>query len=236
MLYTDVCVFLGAIHLLCILNIDGTKVKGWDKGGIGGLIRDDRGLKLGIFSEKIGGGPSILAELLAIKRGCSLIEELGSFPTQRIILESDSTTALKWIKNPDLCTPLFQSLVRGVANYVEGKGIILRHIVRAAKWEADELAKADVLLSEVTPQILRHVRSCLSSNTDVVETDAFESNPESQLWLKIMEAITDPYTVERVAEQLLRQLATERASDIEAYLDIVSSFTTSSVISQVHVY
>ncbi|XP_039017198.1 telomere length regulation protein TEL2 homolog [Hibiscus syriacus] len=76
---------------------------------------------------------------------------------------------------------------------------------------------SDVLLSEVTPQILRHVRSCLSSNTDVVETDAFESNPESQLWLKIMEAITDPYTVERVAEQLLRQLATEHASDIEAY-------------------
>ncbi|KAE8663382.1 electron transfer flavoprotein-ubiquinone oxidoreductase [Hibiscus syriacus] len=33
-----------------------------------------------------------------------------------------------------------------------------------------------------------------------------------------MEAITDPYTVDRVAEQLLRQLATEHAShDIEAY-------------------
>ncbi|KAK8586451.1 hypothetical protein V6N13_010043 [Hibiscus sabdariffa] len=77
---------------------------------------------------------------------------------------------------------------------------------------------SDVLLSEVTPQILRHVRSCLSSDTDVVETDVFESNPESQLWLKIMEAITDPYTVERIAEQLLRQLATEHASDIEAYL------------------
>ncbi|KAH1131352.1 hypothetical protein J1N35_002730 [Gossypium stocksii] len=76
---------------------------------------------------------------------------------------------------------------------------------------------SDVLLSEVTPQILRHVRSCLSSNTGVVDTDVFESNPESQFWLKIMEAITDSYTVERIAEQLLRQLATEHASDIEAY-------------------
>ncbi|XP_039058384.1 uncharacterized protein LOC120201940 [Hibiscus syriacus] len=126
------------------LNVDGAMVKGWDKGGIGGLIRDDRGLKLGTFSEKIGGGPPILAELLAIKRGLSLIEELRSFPTQRIILESDSTTALKWIKNPDVCIPLFQSLVRGVATYVEGKGIISRHIVRAANWEVDELAKAGI--------------------------------------------------------------------------------------------
>ncbi|XVF08761.1 hypothetical protein REPUB_Repub07fG0030800 [Reevesia pubescens] len=76
---------------------------------------------------------------------------------------------------------------------------------------------SDVLLSEVTPQVLRHVRSCLSSNTDVVDIDLFESNPESKFWSKIMEAITDPYTVERISEQLLHQLATEHASDIEAY-------------------
>lgn len=74
-----------------------------------------------------------------------------------------------------------------------------------------------MLLSEVAPQILRHVRSCLPPNTDVVDKDVFESNPESQFWLKIMEALTDPYTVERISEQLLRQLATEDASDIEAY-------------------
>ncbi|XVF54627.1 hypothetical protein PTKIN_Ptkin05aG0196600 [Pterospermum kingtungense] len=76
---------------------------------------------------------------------------------------------------------------------------------------------SDVLSSEVTPQILRHVRSCLSPNTDVVDTDVFESNPESQFWLTIMEAITDLYTVERISEQLLRQLAIEHATDIEAY-------------------
>ncbi|XP_022770045.1 telomere length regulation protein TEL2 homolog isoform X2 [Durio zibethinus] len=76
---------------------------------------------------------------------------------------------------------------------------------------------SDVLLSEVTPQILRHVRSRLSPKTDVDDTDVFESNTESQFWLKIMESITDPYTVERISEQLLRQLATQHASDIEAY-------------------
>ncbi|KAE8664923.1 hypothetical protein F3Y22_tig00112738pilonHSYRG01055 [Hibiscus syriacus] len=57
------------------LNVDGAMAKGWDKGGIGGLIRDDRGMLLGSFSEKIRGGPPIFAELMAIKRGLILIEE-----------------------------------------------------------------------------------------------------------------------------------------------------------------
>ncbi|XP_039061971.1 uncharacterized protein LOC120206366 [Hibiscus syriacus] len=118
--------------------------KGWDKGGIGGLIRDDRGLLLGSFSENIGGGPPILAELMATKRGLTLIEEVGFSPSRKIVLEVDSTTTLKWIKHPDLYTPLFQNLVRGLASKVEGHGIISRHILRAANWEADELAKAGI--------------------------------------------------------------------------------------------
>ncbi|XVE54536.1 hypothetical protein DITRI_Ditri03aG0089600 [Diplodiscus trichospermus] len=76
---------------------------------------------------------------------------------------------------------------------------------------------SDVLLSEFTPQILGYVRSCLSPNNDLVDTGVLESNSESRFWFKIMEAITDPYSVERISEQLLRQLATEHASDIEAY-------------------
>ncbi|XP_038995739.1 uncharacterized protein LOC120120058 [Hibiscus syriacus] len=91
--------------------------------------------------EKVGGGPPLLAELLVIKRGLILTEEVGYSPSQRIILESDSTNALKWIKNPDLSTPLFKSLVTDIATHVEMKGIITRHIPRAANWEADELAK-----------------------------------------------------------------------------------------------
>ncbi|KAE8687175.1 hypothetical protein F3Y22_tig00111022pilonHSYRG00184 [Hibiscus syriacus] len=126
------------------VNVDGAMVKGWDKGGIGGLTRDGRGMVLGSFSEKVGGGPPLLAELLAIKRGLILIEEVEAdlFSNQRIILESDSSNALKWINNPNLNTTLFHSLVRDIASTVERKGIITRLISRAANWEADELAKA----------------------------------------------------------------------------------------------
>ncbi|KAK9278448.1 hypothetical protein L1049_028013 [Liquidambar formosana] len=75
----------------------------------------------------------------------------------------------------------------------------------------------DVLLSEVIPRILRYVQSFLGSNLDSTVVDVFESKPGSRFWLIMMEAIKDPYAVERMSEQLLRQLATKRAHDVEAY-------------------
>ncbi|XP_039064617.1 uncharacterized protein LOC120209770 [Hibiscus syriacus] len=123
------------------LNVDGAMVKGWDKGGIGGLIRDNKGVLLQWFSERVGGGPPIFAELLAIKRGLCLLEDLSFVPNRRFILESDSSNALKWIKNLGLCTPMFQVLVKEIVSLMAGKDIIIKHILRAANWEADKLAK-----------------------------------------------------------------------------------------------
>ncbi|KAG6683870.1 hypothetical protein I3843_12G034800 [Carya illinoinensis] len=76
---------------------------------------------------------------------------------------------------------------------------------------------ADVLLSEIAPRILRHVQSLLSSDFDSAVIDVFEADPGSQFWLKMIEAIKDVYAVERISEQLLHHLATEHASDVEAY-------------------
>ncbi|XP_039035963.1 uncharacterized protein LOC120172618 [Hibiscus syriacus] len=123
------------------LNVDGAMVKGWDKGGIGGLIRDSKEMLLQWFSERVGGGPPILAELLAIKRGLCLLEDLSYVPNRRFIFESDSSNALKWIKNPGLCTPMFQVLVKEIVSLMAGKDIIIKHILRVANWEADKLAK-----------------------------------------------------------------------------------------------
>ncbi|XP_010663036.1 uncharacterized protein LOC100256409 isoform X2 [Vitis vinifera] len=75
----------------------------------------------------------------------------------------------------------------------------------------------DVLLGEVIPRILAHIRSCLQSNTDLIDADVFETNPGFLFWSKMMEAIKDPYAVERMSEQILHYLATEQASDTEAY-------------------
>ncbi|XP_039048586.1 uncharacterized protein LOC120189350 [Hibiscus syriacus] len=87
------------------------------------------------------GCPPILAEMLAIKRGICLMEELDFVANQRVILESDSSNALKWIQNPGLSPPLHLSLVKDIVSLLIGKDIIFRHISRAANWEADKLAK-----------------------------------------------------------------------------------------------
>lgn len=76
---------------------------------------------------------------------------------------------------------------------------------------------AEVLLSEVIPQILWHVRSLLSSTTNLKLNETIQSRPGFRFWLKIMEAIKDPYSVERIAEQVLHQLAAQNASDVEGY-------------------
>ncbi|XP_038997402.1 uncharacterized protein LOC120122329 [Hibiscus syriacus] len=120
-------------------------IKGWDKGDIGGLLRDSEGLQYGSFSERIGGGPLILVELLAIKRGLLFMEEIALVSFPRVVLELDSLTALKWIKNPALCTPMFQSLVKDIVSLVESKDVIIRHILRAANWESDKLAKEGIV-------------------------------------------------------------------------------------------
>ena len=74
-----------------------------------------------------------------------------------------------------------------------------------------------MISSEITPQVLRHVWSFLLSNFNSSVADLFESDSGSQFWLKMIEAIKDPYAVERLSEQLLHYLAIEHASDVEAY-------------------
>lgn len=74
-----------------------------------------------------------------------------------------------------------------------------------------------MLVSEIIPRVLRHVQSLLSSTADSLVSDVIESNPASQFWLNMMLSVNDSYAVERMSEQLLRELATQCASDVEAY-------------------
>ena len=74
-----------------------------------------------------------------------------------------------------------------------------------------------MLLSEIIPRILTHVQSLLPSTVDLPLSDVFESNLGAQFWLNLMQAIKDSYAVERMSEQLLQQLSTGYASDVEAY-------------------
>ncbi|KAK9117429.1 hypothetical protein Sjap_016376 [Stephania japonica] len=75
----------------------------------------------------------------------------------------------------------------------------------------------DIIIVEMIPRILDFVRSCLSAGTDHFNLDLISSKPSFVFWTRMIEAIKDPYAVERLAEYFLRQLAAANASDLEAY-------------------
>lgn len=76
---------------------------------------------------------------------------------------------------------------------------------------------SDILLLELIPRISKHVRNHLATNADSEFPSTFESKPNYQLWSKMMESITDHFALERLSEELLRQLAAENVKDLEAY-------------------
>lgn len=76
---------------------------------------------------------------------------------------------------------------------------------------------ADVLLGVVVPEIHKHVQSFLPPNSDIPIDEAFQFTPGLRFWLKMMESIKDPYSLERITEQVLKQLAAQNTGDIEAH-------------------
>ncbi|XP_065873767.1 uncharacterized protein [Euphorbia lathyris] len=109
-------------------------------------------------------------------------------------------------KNPLDKEPIFRRDMDGTILFI---GEIFSRICRRGS--------SDVLLGELVPRVLGDVRWCLSSGTHPVTEELFKANPRIQFWLGMMEAIKDPYSVEKLSEQLLHQLAVEHATDIEAY-------------------
>lgn len=76
---------------------------------------------------------------------------------------------------------------------------------------------ADVMVSEVLPQVLGHVQSCLSTDANMSVAKAFQLRPVLQFWSQVMKAIKDSYAVERMSEQILHQLVAQNVNDVEAY-------------------
>jgi telomere length regulation protein len=75
----------------------------------------------------------------------------------------------------------------------------------------------DLLSSELIPRVVRLLNNCLSSNDSSINEDVLESKPEAVFWLRMMESITDPYTTERISEQILHELASQNTNDVQAY-------------------
>ncbi|XP_051147882.1 uncharacterized protein LOC127263012 [Andrographis paniculata] len=102
-----------------------------------------------------------------------------------------------------------------VNNHVPMDGTIL--FVGEAFARISRRGFTDILLSEVIPQILEYIRSILNSTSDQDIGKTFEAKPGFRFWLTIMDAVNDSHSVERIAEELLNQLAVQNVNDIEGY-------------------
>ncbi|XP_039065107.1 uncharacterized protein LOC120210455 [Hibiscus syriacus] len=94
------------------MNVDGAVSSVRRLAGIGGIPRDWNRVTLASFSEKVGPATPILAELKAIKRGIDLFLSSSWASKGRLIIESDSKTAVEWI-NDGISSPVF------LANFVK---------------------------------------------------------------------------------------------------------------------
>ncbi|KAK8551471.1 hypothetical protein V6N12_040109 [Hibiscus sabdariffa] len=126
------------------LNVDGAVSKNGLGCGVGGILRNNNGECLLSFSEQIGQGPPILAELQAMKIGLLIFLKSRWCYNHRLILESDSKIAVEWVLNVTLCSSLFACVVHEIADLIHMNCIVVRHIARGGNVEADTLAKRGI--------------------------------------------------------------------------------------------
>ena len=121
-------------------NVDGATRGKLGPAGIGGVLRNDKGEVLLMFSKSVGIRDSNEAESLAI------LEALRIFSTSfhgPLLVESDSTNAVGWLLKPDSRPWNFQfhfNEMKKISSLVVSFG----HVLRRANSIADALVKQGV--------------------------------------------------------------------------------------------
>ncbi|KAL4284472.1 hypothetical protein GQ457_16G008780 [Hibiscus cannabinus] len=116
----------------CIVGyVDGAMKSDGSAGGIGGVLRNDTRVRLITFSVRIGAGPRILAELLAIKHNIEVFQNSQWNAKSKLILESNCKVAIDWIRDPIKTPVCFSSLITSITN----GWTCIRHIPRAGHCE-----------------------------------------------------------------------------------------------------
>uniref|UniRef100_A0A0D3F775 protein-serine/threonine phosphatase n=1 Tax=Oryza barthii TaxID=65489 RepID=A0A0D3F775_9ORYZ len=82
-----------------------------------------------------------------------------------------------------------------------------------------------ILVAELIPRIRSHLKRCMESDHKTISPDKIKH--VSQFWFNVVEAIRDQHSVERLAEEMLRQLASQHTSDEEAYWILWTLFNQS---------
>ncbi|XP_073031340.1 uncharacterized protein [Primulina eburnea] len=118
------------------LNVDGSSRGSPGASTVGGVVRDSFGHVVVSFSEFIGVGTNIRAELWAIWRGLLISSNLHLFP---LWIETDSWISILLLRSRRCCWDL-EHLVTRTLLLMRGRPVHLSHIYREGNSVADALA------------------------------------------------------------------------------------------------
>ncbi|KAE8681501.1 Exocyst complex component 5 [Hibiscus syriacus] len=151
------------------LNVDAAVNRDWRKSGVRVFLRGEDGSVMGSFQEAAGPGPPLLNELMAVKRGLTFFDSIHQRFKERLIVETDSKLAVEWVKNYDRCPCVYLNLVKDIVIKLRDLNGIIRWVSRSANVEADSLANAVTLATNV-----RAVFTCLLGQVIKYITDGLE--------------------------------------------------------------
>ncbi|CAL5057312.1 unnamed protein product [Urochloa decumbens] len=84
-----------------------------------------------------------------------------------------------------------------------------------------------ILVAELIPRIRNHLQRCVPSDHKAISPEMIQHVSQSQFWFNMVEVMRDQHSIERLTEELLRQLASQHASDEEAYWILWTFFNQS---------
>ncbi|XP_073139140.1 uncharacterized protein [Henckelia pumila] len=119
------------------LNVDGSSRGNPGESSVGGVVRDSSGRTLGFFSEFIGTGSNVRAELWAIWRGVLFCSDHSLFP---LWIETDSQIAIQILRSRR-CRWDLDHIVSRTCILVSNRLVHFSHVYREGNSVADALAR-----------------------------------------------------------------------------------------------
>ncbi|XP_073037131.1 uncharacterized protein [Primulina eburnea] len=131
------------------LNVDGSSRGNPGDSSAGGVVRDHSGRVLLSFSEFIGAGSTIRAELWAVWRGLILCSDLSLFP---LWIEVDSQISIQILRSRQ-CRWGLDHIVSRILVLLRGRMVHISHIYREGNSVADALAARAHELRQFTVEL-----------------------------------------------------------------------------------
>ncbi|VAI58130.1 unnamed protein product [Triticum turgidum subsp. durum] len=84
-----------------------------------------------------------------------------------------------------------------------------------------------ILVAELIPMIRNHLQRCVAPDRKTIIPDMIKHVPQSRFWFNVIEALKDQHSIERLTEEMLRQLASHHLNDEEVYWILWTLFNQS---------